>query len=327
MAKNKARRIRAVKQKPKSVIFPKEANPNNILADPTEAPLDLLGRLKKPEDKERTKNVLMERLSSKVTVMQRESALTIPELWLTVYIAPAPESEMIPFIKFFARAKCYRAETPEDADLVVFPGGSDVDPQLYGEKAIPGVHTDHEQDRRDIQLYYLCREKGIPMLGICRGAQFLHVMNGGKLYQDVDNHNTSHKMWDQQGITQLDNVSSVHHQMVIPNNRMEIIATSPNVATRRIIRDGEISNGNRNDVEVFFYRDYCCLGIQGHPEYGGFPFFSVWSLKLIDKYINENQDLAIQLIEKGNNKTRMKPELLEKRKPKSIIIVGAEGNS
>src|SRR5690554_3184603 len=81
-------------------------------------------------------------------------------------------------------------QTAEEADLVCFIGGEDVQPSLYGEHDHPSTHTNPARDEMEEKLFHYCLNEGIPMAGICRGAQFLNVMNGGKLYQDVDNHAT-----------------------------------------------------------------------------------------------------------------------------------------
>ena len=71
-------------------------------------------------------------------------------------------------------------------DGVLFAGGRDVNPDLYGES--PGEHTDVPDIRRDAWEFALLNsalEREIPTLFICRGAQVLNVALGGTLYQDI----------------------------------------------------------------------------------------------------------------------------------------------
>ena len=42
-----------------------------------------------------------------------------------------------------------------------------------------------ERDKFDMRLLKLAEENGIPVLGICRGAQIINVYHGGTLYQDL----------------------------------------------------------------------------------------------------------------------------------------------
>jgi GMP synthase-like glutamine amidotransferase len=200
---------------PKSnMMTPREIIDANVLRN--------LAMVKAPEEEVKVR---------KVTLV-KDTTLTYPVLCLKVFVQPDPavgaKQDEARYAKMFARAQCRRAESVLEADLVVFSGGSDVDPQLYGEKPHKSTFFDAKRDDIDMRLYLMCLENGIPMLGICRGAQFLHVMNGGKLFQDVDGHNGSHSMHDIMNNKHIEKVSSCHHQMVMPNvsNGMEIIATA-----------------------------------------------------------------------------------------------------
>lgn len=95
-----------------------------------------------------------------------------------------------------------------EADALVFTGGSDVNPELYGKECLPTTHYDDDRDLVDGRLYYTYPDK--IRIGICRGAQFLHVMAGGKLNQHIEGHLGDHEVDAVlgEGIT----VTSTHHQ-------------------------------------------------------------------------------------------------------------------
>jgi gamma-glutamyl-gamma-aminobutyrate hydrolase PuuD len=247
-------------------------------------------------------------LNHRVTVM-RDTTLAYPDLWLEVFVAGSPYEER-QFAEMFVRAACRKAATPEDADLVIFSGGPDVDPLLYGQTEHKTTHTDLQRDKADLLLYNLCLEKGIPMLGICRGAQFLSVMNGGALYQDVDNHTGPHDIWDIHNRRLIQGISSVHHQMVMDNTEggMQVLAFSSGRSTHRAISPSEFETGPNKDIEAFFYRDTCSLGIQGHPEYRGYHAFTKWSLEIVQQFVTENPDLT-----SAGGKIRIKPDILAQR--------------
>jgi putative glutamine amidotransferase len=72
-------------------------------------------------------------------------------------------------------------------DGLVLGGGCDVEPERYGEAALPGggVETDPERDALDFSLLAEARRDGVPVLAICRGLQVVNVALGGTLIQDV----------------------------------------------------------------------------------------------------------------------------------------------
>lgn len=240
-------------------------------------------------------------------LVMKDSHMDYPDMWLDVYVA-GDEYEQAAFADMFVQACCRKAKSPLEADLVVFTGGADVDPALYGEKAHPLTHFRPERDESDIKLYKLCVDNGIPMFGVCRGAQFGHVMNGGKLFQHVDGHNGDHSIYDVIGKRVIHKVSSVHHQMVRRHTGMTVLAENGS-ATVRWMNDKEKIEGHVMDVEAFFYRDTCFLGVQGHPEYKNYSKYMQWCLDLIQKYVVENPDIALT-----DRYRRIKKDLLELRK-------------
>ncbi|MDR2584730.1 MAG: gamma-glutamyl-gamma-aminobutyrate hydrolase family protein [Prevotellaceae bacterium] len=72
-------------------------------------------------------------------------------------------------------------------DALIMTGGEDIDPlKYYNEEALPAQgEIDPERDAFDIALIKLAIERGIPLLGICRGHQLINVACGGTLYQDI----------------------------------------------------------------------------------------------------------------------------------------------
>jgi putative glutamine amidotransferase len=72
-------------------------------------------------------------------------------------------------------------------DGVQLSGGADVDPVHYGEDRHDLTRPiAAEQDAFEIELARRCLERGVPLLGICRGIQVLAVADGGKLTQDLE---------------------------------------------------------------------------------------------------------------------------------------------
>ncbi|MCF7984732.1 MAG: gamma-glutamyl-gamma-aminobutyrate hydrolase family protein [Thiohalocapsa sp.] len=72
-----------------------------------------------------------------------------------------------------------------DIDAVVITGGHDVDPVLYA--AAPEVTPKYDPERDALESTVIERAlaRGLPVLGICRGAQLLNVRLGGSLFQEL----------------------------------------------------------------------------------------------------------------------------------------------
>jgi gamma-glutamyl-gamma-aminobutyrate hydrolase PuuD len=232
----------------------------------------------------------------KVYLME-EGIIEYPELWMEIFIA-GDIYEQRAFAQMMVQAACSKAESPDKADLVVFTGGADVNPALYGKKPHKDTHWNDDRDKDDIELWEYCVANGIPMLGVCRGAQFGHVMKGGSLYQDVDNHYGDHQIWDTDKQRDIGKVSSVHHQTIIPDQNLGIkILADCYHSTENWYDDKSkrISPNALCDVEAFFYRDVAFIGVQGHPEYKGYSRYTKYVLELINQYVLENPDIELSV--------------------------------
>jgi putative glutamine amidotransferase len=77
-------------------------------------------------------------------------------------------------------------ETLDALDGLLFSGGSDLDPEIYGQEA--HAQTDGvvpERDRAEIALLEAALERDMPVLAVCRGSQVLNVARGGDLVQHL----------------------------------------------------------------------------------------------------------------------------------------------
>jgi putative glutamine amidotransferase len=76
--------------------------------------------------------------------------------------------------------------TYERLDGLLIPGGVDMDPASYGEEILPETgRLDPPRDCVELQLVKWAWEDGMPVLGLCRGAQVINVARGGSLWQDI----------------------------------------------------------------------------------------------------------------------------------------------
>jgi putative glutamine amidotransferase len=77
-------------------------------------------------------------------------------------------------------------ETLDALHALIFSGGADLDPELYGSEA--HAETDLPRRRRDqaeLRLLEGALERDMPVLAICRGSQLLNVARGGDLIQHL----------------------------------------------------------------------------------------------------------------------------------------------
>ncbi|MGR3469121.1 MAG: gamma-glutamyl-gamma-aminobutyrate hydrolase family protein [Shimia sp.] len=70
-------------------------------------------------------------------------------------------------------------------DGVIIGGGDDISPPLYGGTLQTEAHLDPARDAMEHDIAKHALSEGIPVLGICRGAQMLNVALGGTLHQDA----------------------------------------------------------------------------------------------------------------------------------------------
>ena len=75
-------------------------------------------------------------------------------------------------------------------DGICLSGGPDLDPDAYGapERHAQLGPTEPRLDEFELAVARAADERGLPILGVCRGAQALNVARGGTLHQHVEGH-------------------------------------------------------------------------------------------------------------------------------------------
>ncbi|HEV2901749.1 MAG TPA: gamma-glutamyl-gamma-aminobutyrate hydrolase family protein, partial [Gaiellaceae bacterium] len=77
-------------------------------------------------------------------------------------------------------------ETLDALDGVIFSGGGDLDPGLYGADAHAATDAPRrERDAAELHLLEAALDRDMPVLAICRGSQLLNVARGGDLVQHL----------------------------------------------------------------------------------------------------------------------------------------------
>ena len=78
------------------------------------------------------------------------------------------------------------ASALDGCDGLLLTGGEDVDPSWYGAEPSPHLSPpSQERDLFELALFAVARQRGLPILGICRGIQLINVALGGTLFQDL----------------------------------------------------------------------------------------------------------------------------------------------
>lgn len=70
-------------------------------------------------------------------------------------------------------------------DGLVLSGGTHVHPSRYGQQPAVTANYDPRRDETDFRLLSHAEKLGIPVLGVCRGAQLINIFRGGSLCQNV----------------------------------------------------------------------------------------------------------------------------------------------
>jgi gamma-glutamyl-gamma-aminobutyrate hydrolase PuuD len=77
-------------------------------------------------------------------------------------------------------------ETLEALDGLIFSGGSDIDPDLYGADPHPATNAVRPlRDRAELALLERAIARDMPVLAICRGLEVLNVLRGGSIEQHL----------------------------------------------------------------------------------------------------------------------------------------------
>ena len=151
--------------------------------------------------------------------------------------------------------KLYLGDTITDEllsrqDFVLFTGGTDISTSIYGEEK--GVNTDRPDGERDLFEINIIKRTAylaIGMVGICRGAQLLNCVFGGKLRQhdSTTKHLTGHSLHFTNET--FSHCKANHHQIMLPPKEAEIVAK------------------HGNDAEIVFFDEFSTLCVQYHPEW------------------------------------------------------------
>jgi len=165
---------------------------------------------------------------------------------------------------------------------IILTGGDDVNPVLYGSKPENEIISE-ERDRTEKKLIDIAIDRNIPLLGNCRGAQFINVYFEGKLIRNAKSE------------TSVDHVGNKHKVKLIDEeaskffNKKKLIVNSYH--GQGINKEGLSSElkafaiTDDGIIEGFYHPKYPLAGILWHPERGGSD--KPADRKLIEAFLNK----------------------------------------
>jgi putative glutamine amidotransferase len=209
----------------------------------------------------------------------------------------SPTISIYPFDSIFDYGRnLIRESSLSGCDAVVLWGGADIPPAFYSMPPIQWNTGPTIPTQRDLFEWEILREatqRGIPIIGVCRGAQLICAFAGGKLAQHISGHSLNHEIVTSTGETF--SVSSSHHQMMVPEgaSSYELLAwPCKNLST---VYDGlpeaerlSYTKGVEREAEVVYFKDLNAMAIQCHPEWHKeHDPFNKWLMQtIIDKQFN-----------------------------------------
>jgi gamma-glutamyl-gamma-aminobutyrate hydrolase PuuD len=172
-------------------------------------------------------------------------------------------------------------------DGLIFSGGSDLEPESYGQEPHPetkGVHP--ERDEAELALLTAALERDLPVLAICRGSQILNVALGGDLVQHLPEIVGDEKHQHTRG------EFADHDVELEPGTRVaELLGERAPVKSHHHqgfgrLGEGLVESGRAEDGTIEAVEDPSrrfALGVLWHPEAGE-------DLKLFEELVREAAD-------------------------------------
>lgn len=177
-----------------------------------------------------------------------------------------------------ARADAY----VEHLDGLIFTGGQDVSPLVFGEDPLPELQDVYlARDQWEIALFHAAQNYQVPILAVCRGLQLVNSILGGSVYQDYKYYPKSPDQPPVQHVQVHSHMTDPHHSVTLkPASTLSTLLggettiavnsyhhqvlheLAPSLTPTAWATDGVIEGAERPATEA----SAPILGVQWHPE-------------------------------------------------------------
>lgn len=211
--------------------------------------------------------------------MTRAHAITT----VTDYLIEADFLPVMPFahtnLDCMDKASVVAEHYLEDMSGMVLQGGADVCPSWYDQENRNAKQVQRHRDIFEMALVKLCYERGIPVLGLCRGMQLINVTLGGTLYQELPEDQFI-KHIEHQGedfdTFSLENMKECYHDVQLEaGGILESVYQKSTLRVNSYHHQGvdRLAEGLQVEarspdqlIEAYSAREKGILGLQWHPE-------------------------------------------------------------
>lgn len=166
-----------------------------------------------------------------------------------------------------------------DCQALIFPGGADINPALFGQSNQGSLNIDTELDLLQLHIFHLAFKQKLPILGICKGMQLINIALGGTLLQHLptaDLHTAGTDLYHQTYTADHSFLETLYGKTFYTNSRHHQAIDKPAsclIPIQWCTQD--------HCMEAFCHETLPIFGVQWHPErlnpkhttISGFPLF------------------------------------------------------